>query len=258
MTPSPRFVRANLNDHPSTMSIGDNPELGGMWRDWIQPADRWGLVYYAHSGVLYVNAASVPYREGDVSIWAPGMRGGHQSVGAGTSFYSARFDLPGTMAPMAVPTLVHAPHMEAEFRAACVTAGYTLSHAIAVVWHFLWQIASPIAAFRHAEELYRAEEWVRANLARPFTISEMAEQLEVSQRTLLRLFRVQHGLSVKGYVTQTRAREASRLLSTTELPFKKIAARVGVPDPHAFNKLVRSSVGISPTELRLRSQDRLR
>ncbi len=84
-------------------------------------------------------------------------------------------------------------------------------------------------------------------------VAEIARRLDVSQSALLNWFQAEHGTTVLGFIRQTRAREACRLLATTTLKVKEVAARVGVPDLHRFNKLVRSHAGLSPRQYREKS-----
>jgi transcriptional regulator GlxA family with amidase domain len=51
-------------------------------------------------------------------------------------------------------------------------------------------------------------------------------------------------------VRRRRAERASDLLAHTAMPIARIAQQVGVPDLHAFNRLLRLVTGRSPRRIR--------
>lgn len=87
-------------------------------------------------------------------------------------------------------------------------------------------------------------------LHRPLVVSELANRVGLSQAVLARRFKGVVGQTLPRYILTSRMNAAQILLASTELPVKAIAARVGMPDPHHFNKQFRYFVGISPSEAR--------
>ena len=97
-------------------------------------------------------------------------------------------------------------------------------------------------------------EYIDRHLSRRFTAEGLATQAGLSQNYLAGLFRKRTGQTVPGFILNRRIAAAELLLTTTDLPIKHIAIRVGLPDPHHFNKQFRRLIGTSPTAYRSRTQ----
>jgi transcriptional regulator GlxA family with amidase domain len=70
-----------------------------------------------------------------------------------------------------------------------------------------------------------------ARLDEPLTLAGIARHVGVSRDHLLRLFHRDTGRTPLGTLRVMRLREAERLLSSTRLSVKEVAARVGVRGP---------------------------
>lgn len=249
-----RYARMELGRPPAHFwaQWGDVPKL---MEDWVQPPDHWKLVLYGHSGVARINGRLYEFGPGVGLVFPPYANCGHADTSSGTHMAGATFSMPsGSGQPHAVPLSFRAREdwyedlWDAGERA---TEGAV--RAKALVWHILWSVAQPPSLLRDQSLIYDAEDIVRARLAEPIRVPEIAEALDVSQSTLLAWFQAEHGTTVQGFVRQTRAREACRLLGGTDMRIKEIAAMVGVPDLQQFNKLVRSHSGLSPRQYREKS-----
>ncbi|RAK58944.1 hypothetical protein DJ021_03570 [Phenylobacterium hankyongense] len=94
---------------------------------------------------------------------------------------------------------------------------------------------------------------VDARFAEPLTAARLAREVGRSQHYVARAFRRRFGMTVPSYSLRRRMAHAHYLLESTELPVGVVAQRVGIDDPHYFNKLVRRFLGDSPTVLRRRA-----
>lgn len=121
------------------------------------------------------------------------------------------------------------------------------------LWHVLNRLSrstvesSPAAA---SGALGIAISLLRNHLDETLRIRELASRSGVSTSHLNRLFREEFGHSAQEHLQQTRQEVACRLLRYSRLPVRVIAARVGIPDPQAFNKFFRKRTGMSPTAYR--------
>lgn len=246
-----KFFQADLSASPDFVLVGDG-DLREDRAEWVQPLDRWTMINYGHSGIVTVNVHSVSYQSGTVVVFPPGSRGSHNRVGGDRYYRFLTFTLPGSKGEMmAVPfSFTVTTETAADWQRASESIGRSHTPAKSFAWSLLWKVARPVSQLRENSLLYLAEDWIRHNLSRPFTVSELATSIDVSQSTLLRAFLQEHGLSPKQFVLDRRVREAARLLSTTSLPIKQIAAKVGVPDLQQFNRLVRFRTGMSPRQYR--------
>jgi AraC family L-rhamnose operon transcriptional activator RhaR len=90
------------------------------------------------------------------------------------------------------------------------------------------------------------------NIARPWTLTELAAQLHLDPSYLVRLFKKATGLPPIGYLSRYRAERAARLLVITDRPIATIGAEVGWPDPGYFADRFKIHYGISPRAYRTR------
>jgi AraC family L-rhamnose operon transcriptional activator RhaR len=88
--------------------------------------------------------------------------------------------------------------------------------------------------------------------AADWTVPGLARRLSTSESSLYRQFRSQTGASPLAWLTQFRAEQAAKLLSSTDLPIGAIGQQVGWPDPNYFSRRFREIYSVSPSEHRLR------
>jgi transcriptional regulator GlxA family with amidase domain len=96
----------------------------------------------------------------------------------------------------------------------------------------------------------RTLEWMTANVHRPITISTLAARSHMSKRHFTRRFVDHTGLTPMQWLLTRRVLAARNLLSSSELPLKQIAARVGFPSARALSEQFRLRTGTAPTEYR--------
>lgn len=82
------------------------------------------------------------------------------------------------------------------------------------------------------------------------TVPQIAREVGRSQNHLARLFRARFGVTISHRIVERRIEHARYLLEATDLPIWRVAERVGIPDPHHFNKTVRHLLGSSPSAIR--------
>lgn len=221
--------------------------------EWAQPVDRWTVLYYRHANAVTVNAHTFQVDSDDIVFFAPGVKAAHAILGDNTHHLFLTCDLPGDDGTRAaIPT--HASGMARvypDWRRAADRVADDRRPGTAFAWNLFWGLAQGPSVIREHVELYTAEAWIFRNLDRRFSVSDVAEAASISTRHLLRAFRQEHRITIQEYVRQKRVQEAARLLATTDLPIKEIAAQVGIPDLHQFNKTMRDETGSSPRAFRL-------
>lgn len=87
---------------------------------------------------------------------------------------------------------------------------------------------------------------VRANL----TLHVLAEELSVNASYLSTLFKKEMGCTLTDYVNQCRIRHARKLLLSTDMPIKNVAAASGIADVYYFNRLFKRMTGSTPKAYR--------
>lgn len=110
-------------------------------------------------------------------------------------------------------------------------------------------IMSGMLTHRHPE-VAKAERWIRANISRGFSISDLADKVGVSPRTLARRVEEATGVGPLKFVQQLRIETAIHLLETTSRSFESIAAEVGYMDASSLRRLLHKHTGRSPSQFR--------
>lgn len=102
----------------------------------------------------------------------------------------------------------------------------------------------------HDETVLRAQQWLQDNLASPLSITELASELGISQRTLNRRFHQATGTGPQAYLQKLRIGAARDLLRHSNLSVSEIAWQVGLQDISHFSRLFRAHAGVSPARYR--------
>ena len=110
-------------------------------------------------------------------------------------------------------------------------------------------IPQPVPVGRPGE-LAAVFDTLRANIATPWTVDDIAALATTSRRTLLRRFQEATGQSPTAWLTGERIRKARDLLETTNSDIGAIADAVGFGAPETFRMHFRRHLGISPSRYR--------
>jgi AraC family L-rhamnose operon transcriptional activator RhaR len=93
---------------------------------------------------------------------------------------------------------------------------------------------------------------LEADLARHWTLIELANELHLTPRHLVRLFKTATGLPPMAYLAQIRAEHAAVLLLHSDGPITGIGRAVGWPDQNYFARRFKAHYGLSATTYRKR------
>ena len=91
----------------------------------------------------------------------------------------------------------------------------------------------------------RAMVLIQKKFTRTIDYAKLARDLAVSQRTLIRHFNHELGLTPQAYQQKLRLEASKRLLAETQLPIARVAESVGYATPAYFCRLFRQRQGIS-------------
>ena len=132
-----------------------------------------------------------------------------------------------------------------------------LSHALAAL---LVQLAlrRPATTAPGSRPTHEAYGWFRDHIDENFRVwhkvSDYADRLGYSARTLNRLARQHTGLSAKQLIDERVVLEAKRQLSHTDDPVADVAQQLGFDDPSNFSSYFRKHVETTPAVFRARSR----
>jgi AraC-like DNA-binding protein len=122
-----------------------------------------------------------------------------------------------------------------------------------LAFEFLLFVAQDVAGSRYPPALYASIDYMRRNLHRKIRISELSQNVGVSDTQLFRLFRTYLKDSPLTYFTGLKIKRAVELLRHTLIPVKEIAFNLGYEEPAYFTNQFRKKMRVSPREYRNRS-----
>ncbi|MBA9006345.1 helix-turn-helix transcriptional regulator [Thermomonospora cellulosilytica] len=88
------------------------------------------------------------------------------------------------------------------------------------------------------------------------TLNELAEELHLAPRHLIRLFKSATGLPPMAYLAQHRVERAASLLLHTDQPITQIGQAVGWADQNYFARRFKAHYGLTATTYRRRFRHR--
>lgn len=92
--------------------------------------------------------------------------------------------------------------------------------------------------------------YVKNNLTRKLTLSDIAWNLHCSTVTLTEHFKAEFGITIMEYVTKKRMALAEKLLISTDKPLREIALSSGFSDVEYFSRTFKKFHGTSPAAWR--------
>lgn len=128
------------------------------------------------------------------------------------------------------------------------TASVLLSSLLCLLQKGCREITQPEGALALFQQ---ADQYIHHNLAEA-TVKSTARHLNISERTLLNVFRSLLGISTLEYIQNMKMDMAHYLLTTGAAPVSEIAALLGYADQFAFSKSFVRHFGISPSGYRKR------
>ncbi len=99
----------------------------------------------------------------------------------------------------------------------------------------------------------KAKQYIRENIGKDLTLSDVADFVYLNPVYLSRLFKLETGSGFSDYVTEVRMLLAAQLLRDTNLKIYEICEKAGYKDVRHFYKLFKRYAGLSPSEYRERA-----
>jgi len=102
----------------------------------------------------------------------------------------------------------------------------------------------------HFDALIRLREEIYRDIRRIGSVSEMAQQLSMSQSAFQHTYKKLFGTNVTSDIAQSRIQHAKTLLTTTNLPLRQVAEGSGYSSEFHLMRHFKSYTGMTPTEFR--------
>ncbi|WP_050183394.1 AraC family transcriptional regulator [Domibacillus robiginosus] len=96
----------------------------------------------------------------------------------------------------------------------------------------------------------QAQLFIRDNLNRPLSITDVAQYLHISTRHLSRLFTHHLGVSYTAFIRQERIDAAAEMLRMTNLDIKTISEQYCFSSVHYFTRVFQEEMGLTPGKYR--------
>lgn len=244
---------APLHHQPTVISAGVvDHGLRPIERWWLPRV--WCLHCYRYEAELVLDGQVYAIKPNCVGIIPPGVEQEYRFGGLSRHTY-VHFEMPSGGPSVAVPVMADLGERFAQL-------AWSLEQAIGDlpvaplrchvrVWDVLWELARTTDDLGLGDPRQRrAMSLIERSLDRPLEIHALAREVGISHNQLTRIFRANLDETVIGYIRRRRVERAVHLLTATDLPIGTIAARVGIPDAHAFNKTVRAIAGRAPRDFR--------
>lgn len=265
-------VCLNMSIPPKVVQIGLN-QHGRMTAEKFRMRNVYGLHLYNYRGWFEIDGVRHDFSPGSISITPPDVNLVWHFPRRATHHYAhLRFSegTGGQSVNLPVITSCSQPAEREAMRLAFdrALASYRIQPArsAAIIWDMLWRLVPDQDHHGHGQcpaagivagsgdRLHPAMHTLLAliedRLDAQHDLSDLAAQVSLSKTHLIRLFNRHCGMTVMQWIRRRRLERARDLLRTGSMSIQSVAAAVGIPDPHRFNKLVRNQWGISPSQLR--------
>lgn len=121
---------------------------------------------------------------------------------------------------------------------------------------FVWIVASYF--MKHSQKraqntdarVLKVCQYIKQNIHTSITLEQMADVACVTKSYIGKLFNETLGISPLQYVIKCKIQYAQSILLTTDIPVKKIAAKIGIEDVSYFIRLFKKNIGFTPQDYR--------
>ncbi|MBE5891506.1 MAG: helix-turn-helix domain-containing protein [Lachnospiraceae bacterium] len=111
-------------------------------------------------------------------------------------------------------------------------------------------LQTDVVTDENAQRIRMAEDYIKANVNRAISRTEVADYLHLNEEYFSRVFKKYTGRTFKDYDIGYRMELAKKLLEQTKLPISIVASKVGYDNFSHFSKLMKKYTGFSPQEYR--------
>lgn len=94
----------------------------------------------------------------------------------------------------------------------------------------------------------KAKQYILQNVYNKITLSQVAEELEISSGYLSTIFKKSEGKSFSDYVAEVKINKAKQLLKEYNYKIYEVSSKLGYEDPYYFSKLFKKISSMTPTE----------
>lgn len=214
------------------------------------------LHLHDYAGTLMLGEETVRLAPGDVTLSPAGVPTRYHLPRPG-KHWCIHFTHPASTAA-GVPLALHlagGQHLregfaEVSWLLATVSDAIGLAAARVAAQRLLLAAARLGAPLPQDDPAARAAQFIDRHFMEPIGVHQIAAAAGRSPAHMARLFRQRFGTTMLHHLMRRRADHARFLLQSTDLAIGRIGLACCIPDPQAFNKVMRAVHGCSPSALR--------
>lgn len=110
--------------------------------------------------------------------------------------------------------------------------------------------------FENSDRLNRGIKYINDNIKENITLSDLADTMECSQSTVMRVFRDKYNLSPVRFVWNARTKMASMfILTNPEKPLNEVMGMYGFGSASHFSRSIKKETGMNPRQLKKEALD---
>jgi transcriptional regulator GlxA family with amidase domain len=114
------------------------------------------------------------------------------------------------------------------------------------------QFSATLSLQKEGERFGELHAWIMENFTAKLSVGALAERAGMSERSFVRHYRAETGMTPARSIEQLRLEAARRLLGDTAFPIKRIAARCGFGSEETMRRSFLRSAGVTPQAYRER------
>ena len=125
-----------------------------------------------------------------------------------------------------------------------------LSYWLSMIMNRFTDYVFRFADIKHADVIYKAIDYMKANHIKKLTLEETARFVYFSPAYFSRVFKQETGYNFSSYLNRIRINESKKLLRNDRVNLADIAGMVGYEDQSYFSKVFKKVTGMSPLKFR--------
>ena len=222
----------------------------------------WCIHLYEYEATLLIEDQAYPLHPGSITLLPPQtsmqycFKGYHPHTFV--HFTLDGYDAAHAPAPLWLPARCLSDETRGYFGQVTNAWLVEKARAVALLWVLLWRVAAEAQAARSSPPEYpalsKALDFMERNLSSPLQVGEVAEHCELSLQRLNHHARQHYGCSLGVFLRRRKMERARHLLEQSDLAVKVVAAEVGMPDLHQFNKFFKHYAGMAPSAYRAKKK----
>lgn len=112
--------------------------------------------------------------------------------------------------------------------------------------------SSSIPHHQHLEKIHAVQELLEKDLAKHYTLRQLAQAVQTNEHTLKRGFKAVYGMPVFTYWRKRRMEKAQDLLIKEGCTIKEVAQHLGYSEPHHFTTAFKRHFGVVPSSYKMK------